>query len=130
MSAIPLGGVSGPAAGSGLAECRPIRRAGAMVWIMRVSRQRDFRREVRMVGLGAVIGLAAGMLVLAGVFDYIRRDTIRGKLGRNQAIGIRTKPTMASERAWQAGHRAAAPWLWWAARSGEAVETGQNPCDR
>ncbi|WP_438388970.1 SdpI family protein [Actinopolyspora saharensis] len=71
-----------------------------------------------MVGLGAVIGLAAGMLMLAGVFDYIRRDAIRGKLGRNQGIGIRTKPTMASERAWQAGHRAAAPWLWWAARIG------------
>ncbi|WP_017975226.1 SdpI family protein [Actinopolyspora halophila] len=71
-----------------------------------------------MAGLGAVIGLAVSMVMLAGVFDYIRYATTRGMLGRNQGIGIRTKRTMASERAWQAGHRAAAPWLWWAARSG------------
>ncbi|WP_246300259.1 SdpI family protein [Actinopolyspora biskrensis] len=69
-----------------------------------------------MVGLGAMIGLAAGMLMVAGVFDDVRRGTTRGKLGRNQRVGLRTKRTMASERAWQAGHRAAAPWLWWALR--------------
>lgn len=71
-----------------------------------------------MAGLGAVIGLAAGTVMLAGVFDYVRYATTRGKLGRNQGIGIRTKRTMASERAWQAGHRAAAPWLLRGARSG------------
>ncbi|MDT5349088.1 MAG: hypothetical protein QOH91_2375 [Mycobacterium sp.] len=35
-----------------------------------------------------------------------------GKLPRNQAVGVRTTGTMASDAAWRAGHRAAIPVMW------------------
>ncbi|HTQ21963.1 SdpI family protein [Mycobacterium sp.] len=35
-----------------------------------------------------------------------------GKLPRNQAVGVRTPGTMASDAAWRAGHRAAIPVMW------------------
>lgn len=36
----------------------------------------------------------------------------RGNSERNHLIGIRIWSTMSSDRAWQAGHRAAVPWSW------------------
>ncbi|WP_243791818.1 SdpI family protein [Saccharopolyspora gloriosae] len=41
-----------------------------------------------------------------------------GNLGRNPAIGIRTRATKSSDAAWKAGHLAAGPWLMAAARTG------------
>lgn len=68
--------------------------------------------------IGGFIGLAIGLLSLAAVTHTVRNQTLAGTLGRNHAIGIRTKATMASDAAWWAGHRAAAPWMLAAARTG------------
>ncbi|WP_225943658.1 SdpI family protein [Nocardiopsis terrae] len=34
-----------------------------------------------------------------------------GNLGKNSAVGLRTRITKSSDAAWESGHRAAAPWL-------------------
>ncbi|WP_160168054.1 SdpI family protein [Nocardiopsis ganjiahuensis] len=34
-----------------------------------------------------------------------------GNLGKNSAVGLRTRITKSSDTAWESGHRAAAPWL-------------------
>lgn len=57
---------------------------------------------------GAVMGLLGGpMLAMASfIIPFLTRSAVDGGLGRNAVAGIRTPSTMASERAWVAGHRA------------------------
>ncbi|WP_034238772.1 SdpI family protein [Saccharomonospora iraqiensis] len=71
-----------------------------------------------------VVGFAvfAGSLFLvAGLVHWIRNATRDGNLGRNFAVGLRTKVTLSSDAAWEAGHRAAGPWLVRAAWTGYAA---------
>lgn len=58
---------------------------------------------------GAVMGLLGGpMLALASfVIPFLTRSAVEGGLGPNAVMGIRLPSTMASERAWVAGHQAA-----------------------
>lgn len=52
-----------------------------------------------------------GLLILAGATLLVGMAGRDGTLGRNRAIGIRTSATRASDAAWQAAHRAAAPLM-------------------
>ena len=55
----------------------------------------------------AVVGL-----LLIGTLLIVFSFAMRGEnVGRNRAVGIRTKATLASDAAWQRGHNAAAPWV-------------------
>jgi len=58
---------------------------------------------------GFVFGV--GLLMLGVTIHFVSNQVASGDLGRNSAIGIRTKATMASDDAWEAGHAAAAPML-------------------
>jgi hypothetical protein len=53
----------------------------------------------------------AGLLTLGAMIHYVKSQVAHGNIQRNSAIGIRTKATMSSDRAWEAGHAAAAPML-------------------
>ncbi|SDC55633.1 SdpI family protein [Streptomyces prasinopilosus] len=53
----------------------------------------------------------AGLLTLGAVVHYMKSQVASGSIHRNSAIGIRTKATMSSDHAWQAGHASAAPML-------------------
>lgn len=64
-----------------------------------------------MAELGGLLGLALGLLLLSGVLHYVGRATADGTIGRNAMVGIRTRRTRASDRAWLVAHRTAAPWL-------------------
>lgn len=50
--------------------------------------------------------------LLAVIVVSVTWRAATGRLARNQTMGIRIPPTMASEEAWQAGHRAALPVTW------------------
>ncbi|MEJ6549776.1 SdpI family protein [Corynebacterium sp. USCH3] len=54
--------------------------------------------------------LGALILVTALCFDMARR-TAAGTFSRNHIYGLRVASTLASDRAWDAGHRAALPYL-------------------
>lgn len=55
----------------------------------------------------AVVGL-----LLVGALFIVFSFAMRGEgIGRNRAVGIRTKATLASDAAWQRGHHAASPWV-------------------
>jgi len=58
---------------------------------------------------GAVMGLVGGPLLALASFliPFLTRAAVEGGLGPNAVAGIRLPSTMASERAWVAGHRAA-----------------------
>ena len=58
---------------------------------------------------GLIFGV--GLLFLAGVLQTVKSQVSSGTLTRNSAVGIRTKATQSSDAAWEAGHRAAGPWL-------------------
>lgn len=47
--------------------------------------------------------------LLAVIVVSVTWRAASGRLARNQTMGIRIPSTMASEKAWQAGHRAALP---------------------
>lgn len=64
-----------------------------------------------MAELGGLLGLALGLLLLSGVLHYVSHATADGTIGRNALVGIRTRSTRASDRAWLVAHRMAAPWL-------------------
>ncbi|URM91147.1 SdpI family protein [Streptomyces sp. MRC013] len=58
---------------------------------------------------GFIFGL--GLMALGVVIHYVKSKVASGGIQRNSVIGIRTKATMSSDSAWQAGHAAAAPML-------------------
>ncbi|MCX5205343.1 SdpI family protein [Streptomyces sp. NBC_00237] len=59
----------------------------------------------------AVWVCGAGLLTLGLLIHFLCRQAGNGDLGRNAAIGIRTRATMSSDAAWNAGHAAAIPLL-------------------
>lgn len=56
-----------------------------------------------------MLGLLTGPLLAlcSFVVYFVTRSAAEGGLGANSVMGIRTRSTMASDRAWVAGHRAA-----------------------
>ena len=56
---------------------------------------------------GTILSLAGSLLVLGLVLLGVAGMIGAGSLERNGTVGIRTRATVASERAWVAGHRAA-----------------------
>ena len=55
----------------------------------------------------ALVG-AWGLVTVAVAMWFVARAGEQGDLPRNGLVGIRTSATRASDRAWEAGHRAAA----------------------
>lgn len=53
----------------------------------------------------------AGYLIVAAVSVVLIVAVRRQAIGRNSAIGIRTRHTLASDAAWEAGQRAGVPYL-------------------
>nr|WP_272919203.1 SdpI family protein [Streptomyces sp. SID8352] len=45
------------------------------------------------------------------LIHYVRNQVANGNIGRNSAVGIRTRATMSSDSAWEAGHASAGPLL-------------------
>jgi hypothetical protein len=64
---------------------------------------------------------AVSLLVLSALTHALAMTAADGRLDRNSLVGIRTKATRASDVAWTAGHRAAAPRLRTASRVGYAA---------
>ncbi|QBJ20555.1 SdpI family protein [Kocuria marina subsp. indica] len=58
--------------------------------------------------VGALIGIVMSVVVLGVIFTVTRMGA-NGDMGRNGAVGIRTKATQRSDEAWRAGHAAAFP---------------------
>ncbi|MEV8157238.1 SdpI family protein [Kocuria salsicia] len=57
---------------------------------------------------GALIGIVMSVVVL-GILFMVTRMGASGEMGRNGAVGIRTRATKRSDAAWRAGHAAALP---------------------
>ncbi|MBA8826962.1 hypothetical protein FHX42_004346 [Saccharopolyspora lacisalsi] len=74
-----------------------------------------------MEAFGGLLGAAFGLVQLSIFMAFTRSSFLNGGLERNSLVGIKTKVTKSSDRAWDAGHRAALPWLSVAARVGYAV---------
>lgn len=53
----------------------------------------------------------AGLVTMGAMVHYMKNQITRGNIQRNSAVGIRTKATMSSDRAWAVGHAAASPML-------------------
>ncbi|MEU7430773.1 SdpI family protein [Streptomyces sioyaensis] len=58
---------------------------------------------------GWVFGI--GLIALGAVIHYVKNQVASGNIRRNSVIGIRTKATMSSDSAWEAGHASASPML-------------------
>ncbi|WP_106399050.1 SdpI family protein [Actinocorallia populi] len=58
-------------------------------------------------------GLAAGagLIALGVMIHHVKSQVTSGNVQRNSVMGIRTKATMSSDSAWEAGHAAATPLL-------------------
>ncbi|MEV0300770.1 MULTISPECIES: SdpI family protein [Streptomyces] len=52
-----------------------------------------------------------GLMTLGVMIHYVKSRVASGSIERNSTMGIRTKATMSSDRAWQAGHASATPML-------------------
>lgn len=61
--------------------------------------------------LQPALGLGGAIVIVSIAAHFIAASARSGQLSRNQAIGIRTKHTLASDEAWRAGHEAAAPMV-------------------
>lgn len=72
----------------------------------------------------SVFSLAGGLLILSAVCSFLATSMASGKLPRNNAVGIKTKHTQASDEAWLAGHEAAAATVKSAGLAGWAVLLG------
>jgi len=72
----------------------------------------------------SVVSLAGGLLILSAVFSFLATSMSSGELPRNNAVGIKTKHTQASDEAWLAGHEAAAATVRSAGLTGWAVLLG------
>ena len=59
----------------------------------------------------ALVLPAASLVSLGLLLGWAARASRTGTLERNALVGIRTRATMASDKAWHTGHRAAAPML-------------------
>lgn len=55
--------------------------------------------------------LPVGPLAIGVVVLVLAAMIRNGELPRNRAVGIKTRATLASDQAWEAGHRAALPWM-------------------
>lgn len=55
---------------------------------------------------------SAGLVVIALLCGWTAWAGAHDELPRNDLMGIRTRATKASDSAWYAGHRAAAPLMW------------------
>ena len=64
-----------------------------------------------MEGMGIGFAYASGQIVIAVLCGLMAHMTRLGQLERNGVIGLRTKATKSSDRAWQVGHDAARPML-------------------
>ena len=74
-----------------------------------VETQAEQKAEKFMNLLGILGGL--GLFMTGGTYLMIAKQGALGLIGRNGAIGIRTRKTQASDAAWDAAHRAAAPLM-------------------
>ncbi len=72
----------------------------------------------------SVFSLAGGLLFLSAVCSFLAASMASGELPRNNAVGIKTKHTQASDEAWLAGHEAAAATVKRAGLAGWAVLLG------
>ncbi|MFF8566616.1 SdpI family protein [Streptomyces albidoflavus] len=59
----------------------------------------------------AGLGFGVGLLAFGAAVHHVRSELATGTVPRNYGAGIRTRATMSSEAAWQAGHAAAGPAL-------------------
>ena len=68
--------------------------------------------------MAGYISALIGLLLMSGVFWAVANSAKKGNLPRNSAVGIRTKATQASDKAWNMAHQVAAPYLMVAAMVG------------
>ena len=61
--------------------------------------------------LGVAIGLGVLLIATGLLLAVVAYRSRRGSLPRNWIVGIRSRTTLASDGAWDAAHRAAAPSL-------------------
>lgn len=54
----------------------------------------------------------AGYLIITAVSIFLIIAERRQAIRRNSVIGIRTRHTLASDAAWEAGHRSGVPYLY------------------
>lgn len=61
--------------------------------------------------MAGYIPLIVGMLLLTTMSTFMSSAIKKGDLEKNNAIGFRTKATLSSENAWEAGHQKSVPYL-------------------
>jgi len=63
------------------------------------------------VDLTSTLSLMFGLLVLTLTAGILARMGAQGRIPRNNSVGLKTRHTLASDEAWLAAHREAAPIL-------------------
>jgi uncharacterized membrane protein len=61
--------------------------------------------------VGVAWSLALLLLATGALLGWVGVRAATGRLARNGLLGVRTPQTLASDRAWDAAHRVAGPWL-------------------